>query len=91
MFYQRWEPVQSNNFLFVYRKHLKLGRCKLHELQKIFTGVRLKPLKMLLTVIADISYKCKILLRDIFFPRHTPVRLVLLNVSISCQKLLEVE
>ena len=55
MFYQRWEPVQANNFLCVYRKHLKLGRCKLHELQKIFTGVHLKPLKMLLTVISDIS------------------------------------
>ena len=54
MFYQRWEPVQANN-LCVYRKHLKLGRCKLHELQKIFTGVRLKPLKMLLTMISDIS------------------------------------
>ena len=39
----------------VYRKHLKLGRCKLHELQKIFTGVRVKPLKILLAVISDIS------------------------------------
>ena len=55
MFYQRWEPVQANIFLCVYRKHLKLGRCKLHELQNIFMGVRLKPLKMLLTVISDIS------------------------------------
>ena len=54
MFYQRWEPVQAI-FLCVYRKHLKLGRCKLHELQKIFTGVRVKPLKILLAVISDIS------------------------------------
>ena len=55
MFYQRWEPVQANIFLCVYRKHLKLGRCKLHELQKIFTGVRVTPLKILLAVISDIS------------------------------------
>ena len=55
MFYQRWEPVQSNNFSCVYGRRLKLGRRKLHRLQKIFTGVRQKPLKMLLAVISDIS------------------------------------
>ena len=38
MFYQSWEPVQSNNSSCVYSKHLKLGRRKLHRLQKIFYG-----------------------------------------------------
>ena len=37
MFYQRWEPVQSNSSC-VDSKHLKLGRRKLHRLQKIFYG-----------------------------------------------------
>ena len=73
--------------IHVYRNHLKLGRRKLHRLQKIFMGVRQKPLKMCLAVISDISLKCKILLRDIFFfqllfPWRTPVRLLLLTVSI---------
>ena len=55
MLYQRWEPVQSNNSSCVYSKHLTLGRRKLHRLQKIFTGVRQKPLKMRLAVISYIS------------------------------------